>query len=258
LGGADQVDDDDADDDQPINGPMTSGQDVLFRDAQFEDEDGSDAEWDPGDDSGAEDATADAEAEQAEATAASPMVDADDLLAILAPFTESKGNFKWPAVKHQRAVKGAAAEAGRPEVKARDAIEARDAGSQDVIWTYHGQSDAVLKVASLPWSFTDPDVMASESDDEDINGMPDPTETPAFNPNFDAMPPSIRPTKFADKFDLGAKVRELEQFLVFYPGGVDGMLKHVDRVNEIASQHEVGMNHRRGWPPIDIWDWLAF
>jgi hypothetical protein len=215
---ANQPDEDNADDQPAIN---VSDADASFRDMNFDNslEDGDDSDTDW---DPAEDSGADEPDEDPDEDRA-PAVDRDDLLAIKQSFTTSGGKFTFPG------------------------------GSQDVEWHFAGMSEAALKAASLPWAISDPRIDSEGGAAYDI-----PDLVLGASNITPSMPPPLEQTKIAEKFDMATKVKEFDQFLVFYPGGVDDMLKHVKRVNEIATQHEDRMNHGQGWSNIDIWDWLSF
>ena len=50
-------------------------------------------------------------------------------------------------------------------------------------------------------------------------------------------------------------MKEFDEFMLFYPGGIEGAFKHVDRLNEIASGREPSS---RPWSMINVFDWLGF
>ena len=190
---------------------------TAFREQEYPTTDEEDADWD-GNDSADESGPGGA----APAAAASGSDDDDappdptELLLIMKPYTVDGGRFKPP-----------------------------DKPAVDVKWTFTGHGDE-LDEAALPWTLKEPGAGG-----DGAAAASEPSENPHLHYGAASNPAEDR-TDFDPSLDVPSLTTELEQFLLMWPGGLEGAMQHTQRLNEMAASHE----HK--WTPIDVWDWLGF
>eukprot|EP01047_Picozoa_sp_COSAG01_P030515 COSAG01_NODE_2130_length_8363_cov_5.120523_5_plen_379_part_00 len=109
-----------------------------------------------------------------------------------------------------------------------DKFTQQDGTSVHVDWEYIGQGEEELIRAGLPWTLSG----------EGWSDSADPTKLGSEDYNV----------------DMNTSVTEFEQFIMFYPGALDGALEHVETLNEIATSRDTTGK----WKNISIFDWFAF
>ena len=105
----------------------------------------------------------------------------------------------------------------------------------EVSWHFKGCTQDAMDSAALPWSLA-------------------PEQPTGWSPSADPLA-TCNQTKVKHHPSDGSYRKEIDAFLQFYPGGVDGLFADVAAVNKFGVDNET-VNHR--WAPIEIFDWLAF